>query len=88
MHEGARADHFPAERLADGLVAETDTEDWQGFRRLADESEADTGFIWRTRPGREQDRVRTQAQGVIDGDRIIAMDNRLRPKLVQVVTRL
>src|SRR3989344_3895959 len=85
MHEGAGANDFAAKRLADRLMAEADAEDWQGFRRMADESEADPGFIWRTRPGRQQDGLRPQAQRLIDGDRIIAMDNRLRPQLVEIV---
>src|SRR5262245_49120259 len=50
MHQGAGADDRAAKRLADRLMAQADAEDWQGFRRRADEPEADTGFIWRAGP--------------------------------------
>src|SRR5450759_2052155 len=57
MHRHRCAHDFAAEGLADCLMTETDAEDRNARRRLADEIEADASLVRRARAGRQHDGI-------------------------------
>ena len=56
--ERSCAHDLAAKGLANGLMTEADTEDWNGWRCFGDEIEANAGFVRRARSGRQHDRIR------------------------------
>src|SRR5438309_811205 len=61
VHEGLRMDDAPAERLADGLVAEAHAEDRHAVPEPLDHAERDARFIGRARPRRKHDSLGREA---------------------------
>ena len=58
------------------LVAQANPEDRQGVRRLRQQVQADAGLIRRAGTWRQQDAGRLQVQGLLDAERIVALDER------------
>ena len=55
MKRRGRADHFAAECLPEGLVAQTDTENWELSSRRLDELQANAGLVRRAGAWRQDD---------------------------------
>src|SRR3954468_10426687 len=89
VHEILRAHYLATEGSPDSLVTETDTEDRRGrqdvLRHLTDKFHANTGFLRRARPRRDQDAFRTHGLYVLDRDLVIAAHFDLRPQLCQIL---
>ncbi len=88
MHRHRRAHHRAAEHLPDRLMPETDPEDRNGGRSLADEVEADAGIVRRAGAGREHDGIGLGIDHSLRRDLVVAMHDHLRPQLPQVVEEI
>src|SRR4029079_10422336 len=73
VHRLRRAHHLAAERLADGLMAETDAEDRHARRGVIDQIEADAGLVRRAGAGRQHDCFWLLRQHVLDRNLVVAM---------------
>ena len=81
---GARID-VAAHRLADRLMAEADAEDRRRRREALDQRQADAGLVRRAGAGREDDRLGRHRRDLVEGDLVVAVDDRIRPKLAEEV---
>ena len=60
VHERARAHHFAAERLANGLVSQANPKNRRFSRHVADQRHQNSRFARRARPRRKQNALRLQ----------------------------
>ena len=85
MHQAGRADHLAAERLADGLMAETNAQQRNSAGVFLDQFEADAGSVRIARPRRKDDAARIQRQRIVGAERIITINLHLGPEFAQIV---
>src|ERR1035441_3742428 len=83
-----RAHHLAAERLADRLVPEADTEDRNARCGLGDEIEADAGFVRGAGAGRQHDGFRLCGDHVGGRNLVVAVNNDVRPQPAQVMEQV
>jgi hypothetical protein len=72
VHEMRGANYVSAEGFADGLMSEADTEYGNLSAEVADERDADAGFVRRAGPGRDHDSFRLQGFDFLHRDLIVA----------------
>jgi len=85
VHQRLGADDLAAEGPADRLVAEADAEDRQVVGGGLQQVQADAGLVRRAGAGRQEHALRLQAERLGHAHRVVAVDDGLRPQLVQVV---
>src|SRR3954447_24013622 len=85
MHRRGGAHDVAAERLADRLMAETNTEHRRGLARGADKVETDARFVRRAGTRRKDDGVRLVGQRVRDRDLVVAPHGHVRAELAKVM---
>jgi hypothetical protein len=66
-------------------MAEADAEDRSARRKAADEIEADAGLVRRTRARRKDDGLGREVRDLVEGDLVVAVDDRIGPQLAQEV---
>src|SRR5450830_1042023 len=69
-------------------MTETDAEDRNARRRLADEIEADASLVRRAGAGREHNGVRLRRHHVGDRNLVVAMHDDVRPQPAQVMDQV
>ena len=87
MHELGRPNHGSAVDLANGLVAQTDPEDRNQAREPTDGGFAYPGIDGSTRTGGDEDSVGLHGCEFVQGHLIVADDDRVSPKLAQVLNQ-
>src|SRR4051812_32675033 len=85
MHDAIGTNDDTTVGLADGLVSETHPECRNGAPPAADDVDCHSGFARCARSGRNHDRRRRELPDLLDGDRVVAPDDRIRPELAQVL---
>ena len=85
VHADRRAQHPPAEGLADALVAEADAEQRHPARGLLHQLQADAGLVGVAGAGRDHDRFRLHRQRLVRAQRVVAPDLDIGPELAQEV---
>src|ERR1700686_1580800 len=86
MRQLRRANHTPPEHLTDGLVTQTDPEQWDPAGERFDHFHRNTCFIRRTRPRRNKDSRRLErALDLFDGDFVVAAHFDLLAQLTEIL---
>src|ERR1035437_8829034 len=83
-----RAHSLAAERVADRLMPEADTEDRNVRCGLGNQIEADAGFVRGAGPGRQHDRLRIVGDHVGGRNLVVAMHDDVRPQPAQVMEQV
>src|SRR3972149_10147705 len=78
VHDLAGVFHPPAERLADRLVSQADAEDRRPGGEMLHHGHADTRLLWRARPRRDDDLLRSHHLDILDRDLVIPRHFNLR----------
>ncbi len=86
VHQPLGPDDFAAERRTDRLVSQADAEQRYVCRTGgARQRDGDPGFLRCARPGRNDDRGGLQGERSLDGHGVVAVHDRTRPQLPQVL---
>src|SRR5579872_6681506 len=85
MHDMSCADHTAPECFADRLVSEAHSQHWNLTGEMADQLDADSCLMRRTRAGRDHNSLRTQAFDLADGHLIVAANLDLGSQLADVL---
>ena len=88
VHQVAGADDLAAEGLADGLMAEADSQDRRLAGHAADQRNQNAGLAGRAGARREQDALGPERLDLIDGQLVVAIDLDLRAQLTQVLDKV
>src|SRR5664280_2596021 len=83
-----RAHYLAAERLADRLMPEADTEDRNVRCGLGNQIEADAGFVRGAGAGREHDGFRFGGDHIGGRNLVVAMHDNVRPQPAQVMEQV
>ena len=85
MKEFRSADDFPAERGANGLMAEANPEDRNFSSEALDQLDGNTRFLRRARAGRNHDALRLTANNFFHGNFVVAMHFDLTTQLAEIL---
>ena len=85
MHDVTGADHIAAKGLADGLMAQADTQNRQFAGEVLDHFDRDAGFGRGARTGGDHDALRVEGFDLGDGEFIVAHDFDLGAQLTKVL---
>lgn len=88
VHDFFRADDFAAERIADGLMAEANTEDGNFAGEALDDGHAQAGFARRARAGRNNDALRAHARDFVESDFVVAAHGEFLSELAEVLRQV
>src|SRR5215216_5588545 len=88
MHDTFGAHHFPAVRLADRLMPETDAENGDATTPSADRLDGYASFLGRAGTRRQHDGRRRQDADLVDGDCIVAAHDDFGSELTQVLNQV
>jgi len=80
-----RADDFAAERRANGLMAEANTEDGKFSGEALDQLDGNARLLRSARAGRNHDAFRLSADNFFDGDFVVAMHFDLATQLAEIL---
>jgi hypothetical protein len=73
VHDFRRSNHAPSKRKADGLMAETHTENWNHTGEAANHVHADTGVLRSAWTRRNYDALRLLLGNLLERDLVVAM---------------
>src|ERR1035438_1191959 len=73
VHEVGGTNDLAAEGCANRLVAEAHAEQRHASCEMADQFDADSGFLWRARAGRDHDAIGMKVVDFFDGDLVITV---------------
>ena len=85
MHQLAGADDLASECLADGLMAQADTQNRNFAGHVPYQRNENASLARRTGPRREQDAVGLQRLDLLDCELIVAMDLDLGPQFSEIL---
>jgi acylphosphatase len=88
MHQVAGANYHPAKSLANGLVAQANSQDWHLAGHAPDKRNQDPGLPGCARPGREHNAIRVKTFDVLNGEFVVATDLDLRPEFPKVLGKV
>ena len=88
MHNAGSADHLSAIGLCDGLMTETDAQDWNLWPEPQDDFFADSRFAWRARAGGNADILWRQVCNFTQRDFIVSFDEKLTSKLAEILREI
>src|ERR1700730_4100696 len=81
-----RANHAPAEHLADGLMTQTYTQNWDLTGTMLDDLHGNACAVGHARPWGNHDSARTKLRpNLIDGDLVVAAHLNLRAQLSEIL---
>ena len=87
-HDGGSANDAGAEDLTDGLVSETDPEDGNFPSELPNHIATNTGLFGSTRPGANNNAVRSQGSNLINGDTVVPAHFERGPKFTHLLNEI
>lgn len=81
-------DNAAAIDLTNGLVAQADAQYGQDSTGRSNKFEADASLVWRARPGRQHNRLRTHCKGFCDSQLVVSLDDYLCSQLSEIVEQV
>jgi hypothetical protein len=88
VHEFGSAYDFAPKGHTDGLMSKADSEDWSLAGKMADQVDADSGFLRRAGSGREQDAFGVHGFDIRDRDLIVSADHDFGSQFAQVLDQV
>jgi len=85
VHQVRRADDSSAKSRANGLMSETNSQDWNFAREVPNQVDADTGFLRCAWSRRDHDSLRLHRLNFVDRDLIVAPNFHLRAKFSEIL---
>ena len=85
MHQVRRAHHSAPKRRADGLMSQTDPQQWYFACKMAYQRNGDSSFLRSARAGRKHDPFRTHGLHIRGRHLVIAPHFDLRTQLAQIL---
>ena len=88
VHQARSANHLPTKSGADGLVSKADAQDGYFAGEVADQTDADTGFLGRAWAGRNDDVLRLHRFNIGNCELIVAANLHLCAEFAEILNQV